>query len=102
MEGSPSEAKTELEGWAAHFVRGYLPDLAEHKDRIAEVVVDRLWRVLIREWYQDLLSERAWHHAVLRRLKSDWPKRHPGSPSRSASRVRVQQGSRSGVMKPVG
>jgi hypothetical protein len=73
MERSPSEAKTELEGWAAHFVRGYLPDLAEHKDRIAEVVVDRLWRVLIGQWYEDLLSERAWHHAALQRLKSDWP-----------------------------
>jgi hypothetical protein len=73
MERSPSEAKTELERWAAHFVRGYLPDLAEHKDRIAEVVVDRLWGVLIGRWYEDLLSERAWRHAVLQRLRSDWP-----------------------------
>jgi len=73
IERSPSEAKTELERWAAHYVRAYLPDLAEHKDRIAEVVVDRLWGVLIRRWYEDLLSERAWRHAVLQRLKSDWP-----------------------------
>jgi hypothetical protein len=73
MERSPSEAKTELERWAAHFVRGYLPDLAEHKDRIAEVLVDRLWRVLIGRWYEDLLSERAWRLAALQRLKSDWP-----------------------------
>ncbi len=73
MERSPSEAKTELERWAAHFVRGYLPDLAEHKDRIAEVVVDKLWGVLIGRWYEDLLSERAWRHAALQRLKSDWP-----------------------------
>ena len=50
MERSPSEAKTELERWAADFARDYLPDLAEHKDRIAEVVVDRLWEVLIGRW----------------------------------------------------
>ena len=73
MERSPSEAKTELERWAADFARDYLPDLAEHKDRIAEVVVDRLWGVLIGRWYEDSLSERAWRHAVLQRLRSDWP-----------------------------
>jgi hypothetical protein len=101
IERSPSEAKTELEGWAAHYVRGYLPDLAEHTDRIAEVVVGRLWRVLIGRWYEDLLSERAWRHAVLQRLKSDWPE--------AASRISFALDepcntarARSGAMKPAG
>jgi hypothetical protein len=73
MERSPSEVKTELERWAARVVGARLPDLAEHKDRIAEVVVDHLWKVRIGRWYEDLLSERAWRHAALQGLKRDWP-----------------------------
>lgn len=73
MERSPSEVKTELERWAARVIGARLPDLDEHKDRIAEVVVDHLWKVRIGRWYQDLLSERAWRHAALKGLQRDWP-----------------------------